>query len=42
MMPTAAVIEVPDSTDATIGLLRDLRHGHVRKQAASVAYSAVP
>lgn len=38
MMPTAAVIEVPDSTDATIGLLRGLRHGHVRKQAASVAY----
>jgi Family of unknown function (DUF6297) len=37
MMPSA-VIGVPDSTDATIRLLRELRHGHVRKQAASFAY----
>ncbi|HEY2508118.1 MAG TPA: DUF6297 family protein [Streptosporangiaceae bacterium] len=35
---SAAAIEIPDSTDATIGLLRELRRGHVRKQAANVAY----
>lgn len=38
MMPAASAIEVPDSTDATLSLLRELRRGHVRKQAASVAY----
>jgi hypothetical protein len=34
----AAGIDVPDSTDATLGLLRELRRGHARKQAASLAY----
>jgi len=33
-----AGLDVPDSTDATLGLLRELRRGHVRKQAASLAY----
>lgn len=37
-MSTAAAIEVPDSTDATISLLRELRRGHVVRQAAGVAY----
>ncbi len=38
MMPATSAIEVPDSTDATLSLLRELRRGHVRKQAANVAY----
>lgn len=29
---------MPDSTGATIALLRQLRHGHARKQVTSVAY----
>jgi hypothetical protein len=37
-MSAAPAIEIPDSTEATIGLLRDLRRGHVRKQAANLAY----
>jgi Family of unknown function (DUF6297) len=38
MMSTAAAIEVPDSTDATISLLRELRRGHLGRQAANMAY----
>jgi len=38
MMSTAPAIEVPDSTDATLRLLAELRRGHVRKQAANLAY----
>ncbi len=37
-MPTSSAIEVPQSTQDTIGLLRELQRGHVRKQATSVAY----
>jgi hypothetical protein len=38
MMSTTAALEVPDSTDATIGLLRELRRGHAGRQAAKMAY----
>jgi hypothetical protein len=38
MMPAISAIEVPDSTDATLSLLRELRRGHVRKRAANLAY----
>ncbi len=38
MAGTAAAIEIPDSTDATVSLLRELRRGHVARQAANVAY----
>jgi hypothetical protein len=33
-----AAILVPDSTDATLGLLRELRGAHARKRAANLAY----
>ena len=36
-MPTVGV-GLPDSTDAALGLLRELRRGRGRKQAASLAY----
>lgn len=38
MLSAPTAFEVPDSTGATIGLLRELRRGHARKQAANVAY----
>jgi Family of unknown function (DUF6297) len=38
MMSAASTMEVPDSTDATLSLLAELRRGHVRKQAANLAY----
>ncbi len=38
MSTTAAAVEIPDSTDATVSLLRELRRGHAGRRAASVAY----
>ena len=38
MTVTSGPITVPDSTGATIALLRDLRRGRGRKQAASIAF----
>ena len=38
MTGTAAAIEIPDSTDATVSLLRELRRGHAVRRAANVAY----
>ena len=40
MTVTPDPIPVPDTTAATFSLLRDLRRGRGRKQAASVAYWA--
>ena len=38
MTASPAAIELPDTTDATIGLLRELRTGHLRKRAVNLAY----
>ena len=40
MTATSDSIPVPDTTAATFSLLRELRRGRGRKQAASVAYWA--
>ena len=40
MTVTRDPIAVPDSTTATFSLLRELRRGRGRKQAASAAYWA--
>ena len=37
-MATQSAIAVPDSTDDTFDLLRQLRHGRARKQAANLVY----
>src|SRR6266571_1842458 len=37
-MVTREAIAVPDSTEPALSLLRELRRGHAKKQAASVAY----
>src|SRR6266568_4489032 len=37
-MVTREAIAVPDSTEPALSLLRELRRGHTKKQAASVAY----
>jgi Family of unknown function (DUF6297) len=38
MTASAAAVELPDTTDATIGLLRELRAGHLRTRAVNLAY----
>jgi hypothetical protein len=38
MTAPQAAIPVPDTTGATIGLLRELRKGQIRKQASGIAY----
>jgi Family of unknown function (DUF6297) len=38
MMASAAAVELPDTTDATISLLRELRAGHMRTRAVNLAY----
>jgi uncharacterized protein DUF6297 len=37
-MATQFAIAVPDSTEETLGLLRELRRGRTRKQAANIVY----
>ena len=38
MTASPAAIELPDTTDATISLLRELRTGHLRTRAVNLAY----
>src|SRR5580700_4632736 len=38
MTAFAAAAELPDTTDATISLLRELRAGHLRTRAVNLAY----